>query len=252
MDTLRRIYRRLPSPSQRLARKLWGILADSPFSSQHQRQKWIRDVYTAFGRNERQRIFLSIARFLHINRPISGYYFEFGCNEANTMRMAWDAFHHLFDLTYVGFDSFEGLPEIDDIDKQEIWEKGKLAYAEQEFIKTVTRHGMPKDKLVTVRGFYDAVLTEQLKSQFLPGKAAMIYVDCDLYRSTVPVLAWIVDFLQRGTVVVFDDWNCFCGDPDLGERRAWREFQGQHPTLRFQEFVSTNEAQAFVFLGPRD
>ena len=52
-----------------------------------------------------------------------GYYFEFGCFEANTMRLAFDCFHHLFDWHYVAFDSFEGLPEIGEIDKQAIWEK---------------------------------------------------------------------------------------------------------------------------------
>ena len=28
--------------------------------------------------------FFSAARYMNINRPINGYYFEFGCNEANT------------------------------------------------------------------------------------------------------------------------------------------------------------------------
>ena len=65
---------------------------------------------------------MSVARFLHINRPVEGYYFEFGCNEANTIRQGWNHFEHLFDFTYVGFDSFEGLPEIHKIDEQEIWE----------------------------------------------------------------------------------------------------------------------------------
>ena len=34
-------------------------------------------------------------------------------------------------------------------------------------------------------------------------------VDCDLYQSTVPVLAFLADLLQDGTVVLFDDWYCF-------------------------------------------
>jgi hypothetical protein len=163
--------------------------------------------------------------------------------------MAWDAFHHLFDFTYVGFDSFEGLPEISKIDEQAIWEKGKLAFAEQKFIDTATAHGIPKTKLLTVRGFYNQSLTASLAQQLLPNNAAVIYVDCDLYASTVSVLKWIPDFLQIGTVIVFDDWNCFCADPDRGERRAWREFLEQNPNLNFEAFVSTGEAQAFIFVG---
>jgi O-methyltransferase len=246
---LRRIHGQLPEPLQEVTRKLWGATLRLPFLPEGRRTRWIKDHYTGFGQGERRRIFLSIARFMHINRPIPGYYFEFGCNEANTMRMAWDTFKHLFDLTYVGFDSFEGLPEIDKIDEQQIWEKGKLAYPEDRFIRTVTGHGMPTNRLVTVKGFYDDVLNENLKNRLLPHKAAVVYIDCDLYKSTVPVLEWVSNFLQNGTIIVFDDWNCFHGDPERGERRAWREFRERHPALRFEPFVATAEAQSFICIG---
>jgi len=140
------------------------------------------------------------------------------------MRKAWDHFQYLFDFTYVGFDSFEGLPEIAEIDKQPIWQKGKLAFAEECFIKRVLDHGMPRHKLKTFKGFYDTSLSEDLKASLLPSKAAVIYIDCDLYTSTVPVLEFIVDFLQVGTVIVFDDWYCFYGDPQRGEQLAWGSF----------------------------
>ena len=250
-DFLHYVQRLLPSTLQRTTRATWNAVIHAPFLPEGIRRRWIKDEYHAFGQSERRRVFMSIARFLHINRPIPGYYFEFGCNEAKTMRMAWDHFHHLFDFVYVGFDSFEGLPEIGKLDEQAIWEKGKLAYAEEEFIRVATGHGIPRAKLRTVRGFYQDSLDVALKASFLPAKAAVIYIDCDLYKSTVPVLEWIVDFLQKGTVIVFDDWNCFHGDPDLGERRAWGEFRERHPHLRFEPFVGTNEAQAFVFLGAR-
>lgn len=243
------LYHVLPQPAQRLARRLLRLWTSSPVTASGKRERWVREVYHQFGQSERQRVFLSIARFLHINRPIPGYYFEFGCNEANTMRMAWNTFHRLCDLTYVAFDSFEGLPEIAEIDKQDIWEKGKLAFPEDRFVKLVVENGMPRDRLVTVKGFYSESLTPQLKARLAPRKAAVIYIDCDLYASTVPVLDWIVDFLQRGTILVFDDWNCFHADPERGERLAWREFTQRYPHLRFEEFVATGEAKSFVCVG---
>ncbi len=111
-----------------------------PLWAMTRKGRWIRREYWQFGQDQRSFVFMSIARFLHINRPVPGYYFEFGCNEANTMRKAWDHFQHLFDLTYVGFDSFEGLPEIAEVDQQPIWEKGKLAFAERRFINRVLGH----------------------------------------------------------------------------------------------------------------
>lgn len=246
MPTFNVIKKTLPIPLLKLLREvkkklpLWIITAKG---------RWIRREYWQFGQDQRSYVFMSIARFLHINRPVLGYYFEFGCNEANTMRKAWDHFQHLFDFTYVGFDSFEGLPEIAEIDQQPIWEKGKLAFAEERFIKRVLGHGVPADKLMTVKGFYDASLTTELKDSLLPTKAAVIYIDCDLYVSTVPVLEWVVDFLQVGTVLVFDDWYCFHGDPQRGEQLAWKEFRQRHPELRFSEFVRTNEAASFIYVG---
>ena len=89
----------------------------------------------------------------------------------------------------------------------------------------------------------------ELKDTLLPTKAAVIYIDCDLYDSTVPVLEWVVDFLQVGTVIVFDDWYCFHGDPPRSEPVAWNEFRQRHPELRFSEFVRTNEAASFIYVG---
>lgn len=210
---------------------------------------WVRTHYSPFGVHIREQIFLSIARFCHINRPIDGYYFEFGCHTARTMKLCWKHTRHLFNWTYIGFDSFEGLPEIEEIDRQQIWAKGRLKTAEEEFVATVTGAGMPKDRLITVKGFYDQSLTEELSRRLQPKKAAVVYVDCDLYASTVPVLKFILPFLQPGTIIVFDDWNCFIGDPEKGERRAWREFTEANPSLRFESFVSNGEAHSFIFLG---
>tara|TARA_B100001939_G_scaffold276002_2_gene244160 strand:- start:30560 stop:31309 length:750 start_codon:yes stop_codon:yes gene_type:complete len=243
------LKKHLPTPALNIARKMRDTLPLWRFTK---KGRWIRRQYWQFGQDQRDFVFMSIARFLHINRPIPGYYFEFGCNEANTMRKAWNHFRYLFDFQYVGFDSFQGLPAISEIDEQPIWEEGKLAFAEKEFIRRVVRNGMPADKLQTVSGFYDQSLTEPAKQRLLPTKAAVIYIDCDLYVSTVPVLSWIVDFLQIGTVIVFDDWYCFHGDPERGEQRAWNEFLLANPDLRFVEFVRTNEAASFIFVGRKE
>lgn len=162
------------------------------------------------------------------------------------MRMAWDAFRYLFDWTFVAFDSFEGLPPMEDFDRSDIFKPGNLATAEGDFIRTVVQHGMVPERLRTVKGFYDRSLTTELRDSLLPGKAAVVYVDCDLYASTVSVLKFVRDFMQVGTIVVFDDWNCYSAQPEFGERRAWSEFLVEHPELAFEEFVTTGEAKSFV------
>lgn len=247
-DSLRKIYRMLPEVLRILIFKLVERIPGTP---QYERRSWILNTYTAFGRQQRKNIFLSIARFCNINRPIDGYYMEFGSHEANTMRIAWDCTKHLFNWHYIAFDSFEGLPEIAAIDRQEIWQKGRLKTAVEEFVDIVTSHGMPRERLTVVKGFYNQTLTPELSKKLQPRKAAVVYVDCDLYVSTVDVLNFAKDFFQRGTILVFDDWFCFHGDPEKGERLAFREFCEANPNMIFEDFVQTNEGKAYIYLGER-
>ena len=248
MAAVRRLYEALPANAKPGLRRLRALERFIPFTPAHARARGVRS-YTAFQMAERERLFQSIAYFCHVNRPMQGYYFEFGCHEANTMRLAWKHSRFLFDWTYVAFDSFEGFPEIAEIDRQEIWAQGKCATPEDQFHKMVVDAGMPADRLITVKGFYDRSLTPELRDRLLPGKAAVIYVDCDLYASTVDVLDFIVDFLQIGTIIVFDDWNCFWADPQRGERRAWTEFLARNPELAFEAFHADAMAKSFVFVG---
>ena len=50
--------------------------------------------------------------------------------------------------------------------------------------------------------------------------------------------------------MLFDDWNCFLGDPEKGERRAWREFCEVNPELCFEPLVQTGMQASFIRLGP--
>lgn len=207
---------------------------------------WIHRHFDPAARKPRDNLILAVVRFCHTNRPTEGYYFEFGCHEAHTMRAAWKHTRHLFNWHYVAFDSFEGLPDLQDIDRLPIWHAGKLKTSEEAFVQ---KAGLPRDRLTTVKGFYDQSLTPELQRKLLPRKAAVVYVDCDLYHSTIPVLEFIIPFLQRGTVIVFDDWSCFHADPGKGERRAWREFCEKHPDLQFSPLHDLGEFASFVFLG---
>ena len=131
-----------------------------------------------------------------------------------------------------------------------IWRPGALTTSERDFRHCVLAHGIPADRLRTVKGWFEESLTPELADELLPTRAAVVYVDCDLYASTVPVLRFVRPFLQRGTVLVFDDWFCFHGDPNRGQRRAFREFCLRHPEIAFEEFQRNSEIQAFVVIDP--
>ena len=216
------------------------------------KREWILGPHESFRARARHDVFMSISIFCFHNQPIDGYYFEFGCHKARTMRLAWDTFHSLYNWTYVAFDSFEGLPEMDAADSMPIWKKGDLKTSETDFVNLVTQHGMPRERLKTIKGFYNESLTPALRDELLPQKAAVVYIDCDLYSSTACALNFSKDFFQTGTVLVFDDWFCFYGDPAKGERRAFAEFRERNPELIFEDYIQTNEAKAFIYLGKKE
>src|SRR5688500_6532752 len=148
----RSIYDPLPENIKSFIRPAARLVSYLPFTNSWKRRVFLKNIYMPHIRAEHQYIFASITRFCIANRPINGYYFEFGCHSATTMRMAYEYFHHLLDWNYVAFDSFEGLPEIQEIDRQEIWQEGKLSTSESDFVRLVTSAGMPREKLTTVKG----------------------------------------------------------------------------------------------------
>jgi hypothetical protein len=69
-------------------------------------------------------------------------------------------------------------------------------------------------------------------------KVAVALIDCDLYSSTVDVLAFIKDMLVDGSIVMMDDWNTFNADDNKGERLAFSEFLAENPQITAEELFA--------------
>jgi hypothetical protein len=134
------------------------------------------------------------------------------------------------------------------ITKNDNYNKMESSLSRKEFERLCKKEGLTEDKLIIVEGFYQDSLNNDLVIKLQPKKAAVIYIDCDLYTSTVSVLNFIIHFLQPGTIIIFDDWNCFYGDPDRGQKKAFNEFKFKYPTLVFEDFVSDAESKSFIFI----
>tara|TARA_X000000950_G_scaffold111991_1_gene141011 strand:- start:5072 stop:5443 length:372 start_codon:yes stop_codon:yes gene_type:complete len=120
--------------------------------------------------------------------------------------------------------------------------------SENDFKKLIFKNGMPESRLNTVKGFVELSLNKKLAAKFKK-KATFIYVDCDLYKSTVPVLKFIKSFLQKGTIIAFDDWNCFWGDKEEGKEGHGRNFVKRKKNLVFEPFFSDHHIKSFIFIG---
>ncbi len=139
-------------------------------------------------------------------------------------------------IRFVGFDSFQGLPASAGIDAQSRdFVEGKFTISQRGFEENITRAGVPRDRAIIVPGWFADTLTEATIQKHNLRNAAIVHIDSDLYESAKLALAFVTPLLVDGTVIIFDDWYTFRGNPNMGEQRAWSEWLASHP-----EWIATH------------
>jgi len=185
---------------------------------------------------------------------VEGDYLEFGLYAGRGFSSAYHfaKFYGLKNMKFYGFDSFEGLPEIRGKDKNDFihYHKGEYVYGLKKFIKKMKKEGLDfnSGRVTLIPGWYNKTLTKTTKDKLSIKKAAVVLVDCDLYESTVPVLDFITDYIQDGTILIFDDWFAFRGDPDKGEQRAFKEWLRKNPKFKAIEYYRHQWGMSFIMM----
>ena len=132
------------------------------------------------------------ALFAHALSHLRGskkLYLEFGVYEGSSLR--WWA-EHLTDpaARFVGFDSFEGLPED--------WRPGH----DHGHFRTARPPRIEDPRVSFVVGWFDDTLADYKPPEH---DQLIVNVDCDLYSSARTVLNWLEPHVQAGTLVYFDE-----------------------------------------------
>ncbi|MGM0368761.1 MAG: TylF/MycF/NovP-related O-methyltransferase [Actinomycetota bacterium] len=190
-----------------------------------------------------------LAKNLHDGGPIGDYY-EFGLYKGYTFFSAYRAAKRLglTETRFYGFDSFQGLPQVEDLDKTGgRFFEGQFACTRQQVEKNLRKHGVDFNRIRLIEGFYEDTLVEHLKDDLPAGRAGVVLFDCDLYSSTRTALNWLEGLIADKTVVVFDDWYSFTEGDELGQQRALKEYQQRNKHLRFEP-VMEYERNGKVFL----
>lgn len=140
-------------------------------------------------------------------------------------------------MRFFAFDSFQGLPELSHIDSlSQDFVKGKFTCSEEEFLRTISSQGLPLDRVSTVAGWFSDTLLPIAREKHNIRKAAIVYIDSDLYESAKIVLNFITPLLVTGSVLIFDDWYNYRGDSSLGEQRACREWLEDNPDIQLLQY----------------
>jgi len=188
---------------------------------------------------------------------IEGDYLEFGVFRGDSFATAFNALRSVFalrvidstpddakerqaiwnGLRFFAFDSFEGLPPLSGIDQMgKDFAAGQYAASRETFLQNISRKGVDLNRVVCIPGWFEETCTLETIKQHRLTKAAIVWIDCDLYHSCKSVLSFIEPLLQDGTILIFDDWYAFRGNPKLGEQRAMREWSDTVNGFTFAEY----------------
>jgi O-methyltransferase len=166
---------------------------------------WIRDHSSqAVAVNDKWSLYDYLNDEVLDGEPID--YLEFGVYRGATIR-GWAVRNANDRSRFVGFDSFEGLPED--------WGKDFRA-------GHFDTHGVmpPTDdrRISFVKGWFQQTLPSFMNT-FEPRSRLVIHNDSDLYSSTLYVLTTLDRWIKAGTVIVFDEFST-----PLHEFRAFHDY----------------------------
>ena len=160
------------------------------------------------------------------------------------------------------FDSFTGLPDIDNpIDRTHyevskgIWSKGEMDLVslfpqiENIIFRELTEIISP-NQLSIIKGYYEDTIDEYFSSIHKDAKLIFANIDCDLYSSSKFVLDKLIeyDIVQDGCVFAFDDYNASRANKNMGQRRAVYEINNSQDRWEFEPWFSYGPQGKVFFL----
>jgi hypothetical protein len=119
-------------------------------------------------------------------------YVEFGVSHGESIHWWVDHNRHP-ETTFVGFDSFAGLPE-----KWQNWGEGSFS----------TGGKIPSiddSRCKFVKGFFDSTVPAWVNGRDF-SRRTVLHLDADLYTSTLLVLTQLMPKLKPGSILIFDEF----------------------------------------------
>ena len=180
-----------------------------------------------------------------------GSYLEFGVftgssfNFAMKVNMKIDNLFGNSNCDFYGFDSFKGFGNIEINDEHPRFNDETFSVNEEKILKNIKKNAKGQ-KFKIIKGFFQDTLKKNPENYDIK-KPRVIMIDCDLKSATLLALNFSKDILQKGTIILFDDYIFYKGDQSKGEYAALEEFKKQNPQIKFREaFEYGYGSKAFI------
>jgi O-methyltransferase len=166
-----------------------------------------------------------------------GSYLEFGLYRGFSFWFAQQVGNTLAgkDFQYFGFDSFAGLPDHSQDYIGGAWGPGVYAASLEEVTQYLKQYNATFSNLHLIKGWFSQQLFATWEKEFSNPRPSIITIDADVYEACREVLHFFYNYLQPGTIVLFDDFINGYPSPDInnyGERKALKEFLLTHKDFK--------------------
>lgn len=184
------------------------------------------------------------------NCQMQGDYYEFGVFQGRSLVYAWyfAKNYGLNDMHFYGFDSFAGLPDskIDKTSDFTRFDEGNYSCGMDSVINNLKARDVNLNDITLIPGYYKDSLNKLTKQKLRDSKAAVILIDSDIYESAMQALEFCTDYIQDGTIIMFDEFYAYKGHPQKGERKALTEWCASKRIEVTQFYSYPRQGQSFI------
>ncbi len=201
---------------------------------------WVQDLYIRLSsfispqiiHNTEKHTTIKKALFYKNIEAIPGDYLEFGVYEGTSLKGAATYWRKIGKpgMNFFGFDSFTGM-KIEKGDEHPFYGTFNFSTEFKAIQKRFKR--FPEVKLIP--GFFQETLKKPPQAYGVT-KAAVVMMDCDLQSSAQYAFNFIKGSIQKGTILILDDFFNYKADKKKGVQAAFYEFCEKNK-IRCEELI---------------
>ena len=168
--------------------------------------------------------------YLSTIEQTKGDYYEFGVYKGSSFTHAIrcaksnQKFDNNFsNMNFYGFDSFSGFGDLDDSEKHSFYTDINFQTDYDKVYKKIKKIIKPS-RFNLVDGFFEETLVKKKKSDL----ARIVFIDSDTFSSANLALNYILPIIQKGTIIIIDDYFSYKGSKEKGVCGAFQKFVSEN------------------------
>tara|TARA_A100001035_G_C27645413_1_gene436642 strand:- start:33 stop:683 length:651 start_codon:yes stop_codon:yes gene_type:complete len=132
---------------------------------------------------------------------ISGNYIEFGIYKGKSLFHSYKTYKKIFkripDIKFYGLDSFKGFP----VENHDFYSSKNFSVSLKKVVKSFKKY----NEIIIIDGFFDKVLNTE--ETLLDNEFSFVFVDCDIYESSLDIFKYIKGKIAKGGFIMIDDFT---------------------------------------------